>query len=278
MINAFTVDVEDWFHICGTDNGKAKFSNWDNCEDRVVGNTVFLLKILREYNTKATFFFLGWIAEKHPELVLEVKKNGHEIATHGYAHKLIYEQTSEEFTKDLKKSVNIIEKITNEKILGYRGPGFSITEKSLWALKIIGKCGLRYDSTVFPTEQDHGGLKSAELYPYLINIEKNSKIWEFPMSIAQVLGGKVPFAGGGYLRLFPYWFIKHSIKKINKKGKPAIIYVHPREVDIKQPRMNLPLYRRFKYYVNLKTVEGKIRALLSDFKFAPASKVLELTK
>ncbi|MCK4948036.1 MAG: polysaccharide deacetylase family protein [Candidatus Aureabacteria bacterium] len=276
MLNAFTIDVEDWFHVCDVDNKESKFDNWNKCENRVVDNTLLLLKILREHDTKATFFFLGWVAEKHPELVRKVSEDGHEIATHGYAHKLIYEQTPEEFSEDLKKSVNILEGIITEKVIGHRGAGFSIREDSLWALKIIAECGLKYDSTIFPAKRGHGGLESAESYPYLMDLERNLRMWEFPMSVAHVFGRKVPFSGGGYLRLFPYWFVKRSIGLINKRGKPAIVYIHPREIDIKQPRMKLPLSRKFKYYVNLKTAEAKIKALLADFEFASVKKVLKL--
>ncbi len=276
MINALTIDVEDWFHICGIKNEEIKFENWNKCEDRTVKNTLKLLDILADNNVKATFFFLGWVAERHPELVVKVRENGHEIATHGYAHKLIYEQSPEEFTKDLRKSISIIESITREKIIGHRGAGFSIKKDSLWALRIIAEAGLKYDSTIFPAKRGHGGLETKETYPYMIEFGNDYKLWEFPISVIRVLGKNVPFSGGGYLRLFPYWFIRESIKRINEKGQPAIIYIHPRDLDIKQPRLNLPLNRKFKCYVNLSTTENKINALLSDFKFASVREALAL--
>ncbi len=276
MLNAFTVDIEDWFHVCGINNRDINFENWDKCEDRVVKNTLKILDILDRYNVKATFFFLGWVAEKHPELVVKAKEGGHEIATHGYAHKLIYEQSQEEFAKDLEKSISIIENITKEKIKGYRGPGFSITEQSLWALKVVAEHGLKYDSTIFPAKRGHGGLRSAQQYPYLIEFERNIKLWEFPISTVKILGKNVPFSGGGYLRLLPYWFIREAIKKINRSGKPAIIYMHPREMDMEQPRIRLPIDRKFKYYINLSSMEGKIKALISDFQFMPVDKILGL--
>ena len=276
ILNAFTVDVEEWFHICGVDKEEIKFENWDKLESRVTGNTLKLMEILRENNVKATFFFLGWIAERYPELVLKVKKEGHEIATHGYAHKLIYKQSPEEFTKDLEKSIDVIEGIAKEKVIGYRGAGFSIKKESLWALKIIAERGLKYDTTIFPAKRGHGGLQTFRLYPHLINFENDLKLWEFPISVVNILGKNIPFSGGGYLRLFPYWFIKQAIQRINRKGQAVMIYIHPREIDVEQPRIKLPLYRKFKYYVNLKTTESKIRALLSDFKFTSIKEILSL--
>ncbi len=276
MLNAFTVDVEDWFHICGIKDEKLRFENWDKLDKRVTENTSRLLAILKEADAKATFFFLGWIAEKYPELILKVKKDGHEIASHGYIHKLIYEQRPEEFKEDLEKSISIIEGITKEKVIGYRGAGFSLVKDSLWMLKILATSGLKYDSTVFPARRGHGGLKSAPKYPYLLEFENNLKLWEFPISVTDVCGKNIPFSGGGYLRLFPYWFIRKSIKKINYDKKPAIIYIHPREIDKNQPKMKLPLVRQFKYYVGISTAEDKIKSLLSDFKFGSIREVLGL--
>jgi len=274
MINALTIDIEDWYHILDVEDKKINFENWNKCEDRVEKNTLRLLEILNERNVKATFFILGWIAERHPALVVNIKKAGHEIATHGYAHRLIYKQSHQEFADDLEKSLAIIESITKEKIIGYRGAGFSITAESVWALRIVAERGLKYDSTIFPAKRGHGGLDSAKPYPHLMYFGGNLRLWEFPISVTSVFGKSIPFSGGGYLRLFPYWFIRHAIKSINKKGFPAIIYIHPREIDVDQPRMNLPLDREFKYYVNLSTTEAKIRALLTDFNFAPVREVL----
>ena len=273
--NILTVDVEDWFHICALDNGNGNVGIWNKYESRVVSNTERILSILKSNNTNATFFFLGWVAEQYPQLVVRTKGEGHEIATHGYAHKLVYEQSPEEFLADLNKSVEIIENITKSKVIGNRSAGFSITEKTPWAFEMITKAGLQYDSTVFPASRGHGGLVGAERNIHIIKTSQGS-IQEFPISIINVFGQDVAFSGGGYLRLYPYWFIKSSIARLNKKGIPAVVYLHPRDLDTTQPRMKMPFKRRFKSYVNISTTENKVKSLLCDFNFVSIKEVIKM--
>ena len=264
-MNILTIDVEDWY--MDTD-----ISTWDYYEDRIVQSTNKILKILKESNIEATFFILGYVGEHFPELVESIENENHEIATHGYSHKQITKQTPLEFEEDLLKSIKILERITDKKIFGYRAREFTITEKTSWAIDILKKNGLQYDSSIFPVKTHLYGVPDAPLYPYHIsssNIKGDDleeAFLEFPLSVYRipVVHKNIPVAGGFYLRLFPYWFIKHAIKKINKMGKPAIIYIHPWEFDPKQPRIK---ELKWYHYYNLSNTEKKFKRLLKNFKF-----------
>ena len=264
--NILTIDVEDWYM-------NLDISTWDSYEDRVVLPTEKILKILDEINTQATFFVVGYVAEHFPELIEGIKNKGHEIGTHGYSHTLITHQTPTKFEEDLLKSIKILEKITKDKIRGHRACYFSIVEKSSWAINILKKNGLKYDSSIFPVKTQLYGVPDAPLYPYHIS-SSNIKIdnpeedfLEFPLSVYRipVVHKDIPIAGGFYLRFLPYWFIKHAMKRINKMCQQAIIYIHPWELDPKQPRIK-ELKRYFHYY-NLSNVEKKFKRLLKDFEF-----------
>ena len=263
--NILTIDVEDWY--MDTD-----ISTWDCYEDRTVESTNKILKILNELNIQATFFVLGYVAEHFPGLVEEIKDKGHEIATHGYSHTSIKKQTPSEFEMDLLKSIRTLEQITKDKIRGHRACEFTISEETSWAIDIMKKNGLKYDSSIFPVKTPLYGVPTATLYPYHIsssNITRDNPeedFLEFPLSVYKIpiVHKNIPIAGGFYLRLFPYWFIKHAIRKINKIGQPAIFYIHPWEFDPKQPRIEeLKGY----HYYNLHRTETKFKKLLKDFKF-----------
>ena len=262
--NILQIDVEDWF--CDL-----PVVEWKNYESRVVQSTRKILSILKERNTKATFFVLGSVARSHPELVKSIKNDGHEVASHGYYHTPVTRQNPEEFEEDLCLSLEVLEDIIREPILGYRAPQFSIVEKTGWAIGVLKRNGLKYDSSVFPVKTHLYGVPNAPRFPYHIspyNIEKNSSsnnnLLEFPLSVYRFLGKNIPIAGGFYLRFFPYWFISHAIKKINKSGYPAVCYLHPWELDVNQPRVRgLGWY----HYYRLSSTESKFRKLLEDFKF-----------
>jgi len=270
ILNALTIDIEDWFHV---ENLKEaiKFEDWPKYEGRVNKNVDKILRLLKEKNVKATFFILGWIAEYFPKIVLKIAKQGHEIATHGYKHDLIYKQKPKEFEKDLKKSIDLIEKITNKKVLGHRAASFSITNKSLWAIDILKKHGLKYDSSVFPIKRKTYGIPEAPKLPY--NIKKD--FLEFPLSTINFLGKNIPI-GGGYFRITPYFITKWIIKKINKQKRPTIFYLHPWEFDPDQPRLKISFFKRFRHYTNLDKTEKRFKKLLTDFEFAPVKEVLNL--
>jgi len=263
--NILTIDVEDWY--MDTD-----ISTWDSYEDRVVQSTLKILNMLDKSNTRATFFVVGYVAEHHPELIEDIKDRGHEIATHGYSHTSIRKQTPSEFEEDLLKSIRILRKITKEKISGHRACQFSIVEETSWAIGVLKKNGLKYDSSVFPVKTHLYGVPDAPLYPYHI-ASSNIKIdnpeedfFEYPLSVYKipVVHKNIPIAGGFYLRVIPYWFIKHGVKKINKMNQPAIFYIHPWEFDPKQPRIK---ELKWYHYYNLFNTEKKFKRLLKDFRF-----------
>ena len=266
VTNILTVDVEDWYM-------DADISAWDSYEDRVVQSTEKVLEILDESNTKATFFVVGYVAEHFPELIKDIRDRGHEIGTHGYNHTPITRQTPSEFEEDLLKSVRILEQITGEKIFGHRACQFTIMEKTSWAIDILKRYGLKYDSSVFPVKTHLYGVPDAPLYPYHIsssNIKRDEPeedFFEFPLSVYRtpLVHKNIPMAGGFYLRFLPYWFIKKAIKKINKVSQPAIFYIHPWEFDTKQPRIKE--FEWYHYY-RLGSTESKFKKLLTDFKFS----------
>ncbi|MEA1957226.1 MAG: XrtA system polysaccharide deacetylase [Euryarchaeota archaeon] len=266
VTNILTIDIEDWY--MDTD-----ISTWDSYEDRVVQSAQKILEILDETNTKATFFVVGYVAEHFPELIEDIKDGGHEMGTHGYSHTSIKKQTPAEFEEDLLKSVRILEDITKEKIRGHRACEFSIVEETSWALDILKKNGLKYDSSVFPVKTHLYGAQDAPLHPYHIS-SSNIKIGnpendflELPLSVYRIpiVHKNIPIAGGFYLRLFPYSFIKHAIRKINKMGQPVIFYIHPWEFDPKQPRIK---ELKWYHYYRLGSTERKFKKLLKDFNFS----------
>lgn len=260
--NILQIDVEDWY--CDLD-----FNDWNFYKPRVVQATNKILSILKETNNKATFFVLGYVAERFQNLIKKIDDEGHEVASHGYQHKRILEQTPQEFEKDLLKSIKILEKITGKKIKGYRAPQFTIVKETLWALDIIRKNGLKYDSSIFPVKTPLYGISNSPLYPCCIPNDKNSSkkpLLEIPLSVYKIpfIKKKIPIAGGFYLRFLPYFFIKHAIKKINKNGNVAVCYIHPWELDPEKPKIkSLKWY----HYYRLKSTEKKFRKLLKDFKF-----------
>ena len=264
-VNILTIDVEDWYM-------DIDISTWDLYEDRVLNNTNIILKILDKSNIKATFFVLGYVAEHFPELIESITDKDHEIATHGYSHKSIKKLTPVEFEKDLLKSIQILEKITKEKIKGHRACNFSIVEETSWAIDILKKNNLKYDSSVFPVKTHLYGVSGIPASPYYIsssNIKKNSpeeNFLELPLSSYQLpfFHKKIPISGGFYLRALPYFFIKSAIKKINKTNQPVTCYIHPWEFDLKQPRIN---ELKWYHYYGLHSTEKKFKRLLKEFKF-----------
>lgn len=271
MINALTIDVEDYFQVSNFEH-IVKKDDWGKYECRVVNNGRRILKILSENDIKATFFVLGWVADRFPEFINEIDSKGHEIASHGYWHRLVYDMTRDEFKNDLIRSTQALEKITGKKVLGYRAPSCSITKDSLWAIDILKECGIKYDSSVFPIYHDRCGIPSASRAIYKWH---NSGMPEFPFSTIKLLKNNIPVAGGGYFRLYPYWITKWAINKINRSDCPAMVYIHPWEIDYGQPRMGVGGTLAFRHYVNLKQNEGKIRQLLKDFKFGTVRDVLK---
>lgn len=262
----FSIDVEDWFHILDLPS-TPELRKWDSLPSFVERNFKNLLEIFGEKQIHGTCFFLGWIAERYPELVKEASARGHEIASHGYSHRLVYEMTKEDFLEDASKSKKIIEDITGNPVIGFRSAGFSTTENTPWFFDKLIEAGYQYDSSVFPAPRGHGGLRTNNLAPYRISAGGGGQILEFPISVARFMGKSFCFFGGGYMRLFPYFLIKRMARKVLSEGRPTVFYVHPREIDPGHPRLPMNAMRRFKSYVNLRSTRGKITKLLNDFEF-----------
>jgi polysaccharide deacetylase family protein (PEP-CTERM system associated) len=274
LINALTVDVEDYFHVSAFSNHVDR-KHWDRYPCRVEANTRALLTLFEKAGVKATFFVLGWVAERYPALVREIAAAGHEVACHGYSHELVYRQSPTVFREESKRSKDILENIIQQPIMGYRAASYSITPKSTWALDVIAELGFRYDSSIFPVRHDRYGMPGARREPHVMRTPAGHALVEFPLSTLQALRYRLPVAGGGYFRLFPYWFTRYALGRINNADKlPFIFYLHPWEIDPSQPRVHAGWLSRFRHYQNLDRCEQRLVALLQDFSFATAEQVL----
>ena len=259
-----TFDIEDWFHIL--DNSETKYpSQWESFPKRIDIGLDIILDLCARHEAKATFFCLGWIAEKYPEQIKKIQKAGHEIGTHGYAHQLVYEQSEDEFRQDLKKSISLLKSITGQEIMAYRAPGFSITKDCLWAFDVLSECGIKYDSSVFPASRAHGGLKEiAEFEPYKLKTLKGNTIIEFPISARTVLNKPIIFGGGGYFRLIPLFILR----KWFKQSEYVMTYFHPRDFDLGQPPIpGLSYLRKFKAFYGIRNAQKKLDAIINSRNF-----------
>jgi polysaccharide deacetylase family protein (PEP-CTERM system associated) len=271
VLNALTIDLEDWYqgleisHAC-----------WDGYEDRVVLATHRLLELLLQVKVRATFFVLGHVAERHPDLIREVASAGHEVATHGHSHTLVYQQDPGQFRTELIRCVEKLEELSGTRVLGHRAPFFSITKDSLWAIDIVADLGLRYDSSIFPVTNYRYGISDAPRWPHKIR-RGNREIIEFPISTWRLMGRNIPVAGGAYFRIYPYRFTRTGLRAINREGQPAVFYLHPWELDPDHPRIRLPRRIALTHYFNLGATEGRLARLLRDFRFAPIREVLDVT-
>lgn len=268
MKNLLTIDVEEWFHTSALEH-YIKREDWSGLESRLTPNVQQLLELLHERQSRATFFILGWVAERYPHLVREIAAANHEIASHGWRHRLIYRLDPQTFQEYTRRSKQVLEDITGQEVLGYRATSFSVVKKTLWALDIIKEAGFRYDSSMFPIgHHDLYGMAKAPRFPF---IHDNGLI-EIPPSTIKILGKNIPFAGGGYFRLYPYPLTKAMIKEVNRQGYPAVIYLHPWELDPGCPRLKgLDRRTRFRQYVNLDKTAGRLKRLLADFQFGTIS-------
>jgi polysaccharide deacetylase family protein (PEP-CTERM system associated) len=258
-----TFDIEDWFHILDNDSTKTE-EEWTGYESRIHSDLEKILSLLEKHNLKATFFCLGWIAFKYPEVVRTIISAGHEVGCHSTMHQLVYEQSKAEFKEDLLRSMDILQSITGNKVKYYRAPGFSIKENNNWALELLAENGIEYDSSIFPASRGHGGYrKFSENSPSLIKIN-GAVIKEFPINTVNIFGKRVVFSGGGYFRFFPTPILYHYFKT-----EPYIMtYFHPRDFDTEQPIIKeLNLIRRFKSYYGLKGAFPKLDYLLSHYDF-----------
>lgn len=271
--NALTVDVEDYFHVSAFSSAIDQ-SEWDDHDLRVEGNTGLLLDMFDSKDIKATFFVLGWVAERRPEIVRAIHERGHEVACHGFSHQLVYDQSPEVFREETLRSKHLLEDIISDRVSGYRAASYSITGRSLWALDILVEAGFEYDSSIFPVRHDRYGIPDAEELPHVLTTPQGANLVEFPLSTAHVLGYRLPVAGGGYFRLYPYWLTRAGLRQINRRQQPFIFYLHPWEVDPQQPRVEASLLSRFRHYNNLDRCEARLSRLIDDFSFTSVRDVL----
>lgn len=268
----FSIDVEDWFNLSGT-GMEPPPAHWDRLESRVERNLHGLFELLAEAGCTATCFFLGYFAKRFPHLVHEAVAAGHEIASHSYFHRLVYEMSPDEFYQDALASRQLLEDISGRSVRGFRAPAFSVTEKTPWFFEKLAEAGYGYDSSIFPARHQTGGLTTNRFEPHSIETSAGA-IAEFPITVVQMLGTPMCFFGGGYLRLFPYRLTRAMGRRVQKQGRPIVFYVHPREIDPDQPRLPLSRRRKFTCYVNLRTTRPKIERILRDFAVSSFEKYL----
>ena len=268
MQHALSVDVEEWYHATAIE------ANWrpgpgHEPESRVMESTTRLLQILEEADVRGTFFVLGCVAEAHPELPRMIVAHGHEIGVHGHTHKLLTDQTAAEFRETITRAIGVCEDLSGEKILGYRAPSLSLTDATDWALDVLIELGIRYDSSLTSAYADGPS-------PYWLTRPGGGRIQEYPIVGQRLLALPVPMASGGYFRLYPYGFTRYLLRRFEKQGVPANVFLHPWEIDVDHPRpAGLGRVSVLRHYINLHTVEGKLKRLLRDFRVAPLKRILE---
>lgn len=273
--HAMTVDVEDYCHVSAFAD-VIKPNDWEKWPSTVERNTRALLDLFDEFAIKSTFFVLGWVAERHAGLIREIAARGHEIASHGYSHQLVYNQTPAEFREETARSKQLLEDIAQQPITGYRAASYSITRQSLWAIDILAELGFSWDSSIFPVYHDRYGIPDSPTRPYKIAAGNGATLLEFPLTTANILGLRLPAAGGGYFRLYPYALSRNLFKRATADGTtPAIFYLHPWEIDADQPRVpGAGLLSRFRHYNNLARCLPRLRAMLQEFPFGTVSESL----
>lgn len=274
VLNAMSVDVEEYFHASALER-VAPRATWDALPTRVVPTTQALLALFASRQVRATFFILGWVADRYPQLVRDIAAAGHEVASHGYWHQIVYRLTPDEFREDVRRSKQVLEDLVGRPVAGYRAPSFSITRQSLWAVDVLLDEGYRYDASIFPVRHDRYGIPDAPRHTY--SLEQNGRtMTEVPPSTIRLGGQNLAVAGGGYFRLLPYAWTRAGIARLNRhERRPAIFYLHPWEIDTEQPRLPVGLATRLRHYGNLGRTEGRLARLIDEFRFAPVADVVE---
>ena len=276
MLNAFSVDVEDYFQV-GLFEDAVPRETWDRLEPRVERNTRRLLDLCDRHKVKGTFFVLGWVAERWPQLVRDIRDAGHELGTHGQDHRKVTTLTPREFRADVRRSKQTIEDISGVEVIGYRAPNYSIVRETLWAVDVLAEEGFRYDSSIFPIRHDRYGIPDFPRFPRPLRGENGTALHEVPISTVRLAGMNLPFVGGGYLRHFPFAFIRWGMRRLNGfERRPAILYVHPWEIDPDQPRQAVRWLTGVRHYRNLHRTEERLVRLFSDYSFTTIREVLGL--
>ncbi|MFH1679121.1 MAG: XrtA system polysaccharide deacetylase [Candidatus Eisenbacteria bacterium] len=271
--DALSVDVEEYFHATVFE-GRIPRGEWESLRGRLAPAVRRLLDLFAACGARATFFFLGWVAEKERELVREVAEAGHEVASHGYDHRLVHELGPAAFRRDIRRSKRLLEEITGRPVAGYRAPTFSITSRTLWALPLLAEAGFLYDSSVFPIRHDRYGIPGFPRGPVRLRFGAGSLV-EFPLSTWRVGRWNLPVSGGGYLRLLPVGLIERGLRAVRREGRPVLLYVHPWELDEGQPRVPLPPLSRARHYGGIARSEDRLRRLIAGRRFAPLAEVIE---
>jgi len=273
MKNILTFDIEDWYHPNLTNpEALAKLT----IKDRVVEPTLKILNMLDDTRNRATFFVVGDVAEKFPDLVKEIVIRGHEVASHGFRHNLVYDYTKTQFETDIENSLTVLESAAGRKILGYRAPSWSLNDKTPWAWQVLADHGFQYDSSLYPFKTFLYGSNASPMFKYDIEIRNGKQFTELPPSVIEIVGKRLPFSGGFYFRVSPLWYLNWCIRRINKKGQPALIYLHPWEIDVEQPRLDVSAKERFILYANLDKTEEKLLAVLQQQEFISIKEHLSL--
>lgn len=264
IINAMSVDVEDYFQVSAFENTIHR-SDWDHLPKRVEANTQRILELFARHNVKATFFTLGWIAERFPQLIRDIIAGGHELASHGYGHLRATDQTRLEFRDDIVKAKHLLEDLGGKAVVGYRAPSYSISKDNLWVHDELLETGHQYSSSIYPINHDHYGIPDAPRFKY----QCDSGLWEIPITTVKVSQKNLPFGGGGYFRLYPYWLSRWGIHQLNaKERQSAVFYFHPWEIDAAQPRQNnISFKTKFRHYLCLHRMEPRLETLLKDFQW-----------
>lgn len=275
VTHAMTIDVEDYFHVAALAEA-IKPEEWNNWPSRVEGNTERLMALFDEKGIKATFFVLGWVANKYPELVKRISDNGHEVASHGYSHQLVYGQSPEVFRQETQRSRELLRDLSQQPVDGYRAASYSITQASPWAIDILAELGFTWDSSIFPVHHDRYGVPGSPEEPYWIETVNGARLKEFPLTTAKIGPLAMPAAGGGYFRQYPYALSRWLFERASLgETKPQIFYLHPWEIDPEQPQVSgLSWFSKFRHYTNLEKCYGRLERMLDDFAFGTMGECL----
>lgn len=275
ILNAMTVDVEEHFQVSAFEFAVRR-EEWGAYPSRVRSSTEKLLDVFEETGVKATFFVLGAVAQRNPELVRRIAERGHEVASHGYSHKLVYTQSPEEFRRETVLARQILQDLSGQEVTGYRAASFSIGPRNAWALDVISETGFAYDSSLFPIRHDRYGFPGAPRCIHRVDTPSGHSVVEVPPSTLRFGRFVLPVGGGGYLRLYPRFLTRWAIDRLNRQeGMPAVVYVHPWEVDPEQPRIAVPLSVRFRHYVGIRGTASKLKELTTRYRFGPVAQVIE---
>jgi polysaccharide deacetylase family protein (PEP-CTERM system associated) len=272
IVNAFTVDFEDWYQ--GLEIHKV--DTWHKFESRIERSCHTTLEILKSHNVRATFFVLGFLAEKYPHLIKMIHDLGHEIGSHGYSHSQVFRLTPEQFSRELSRTNDAVYKAIGKAPIGFRAPIFSIIKQSSWAFDVLAQNGIRYDSSIYPTFNYRYGVVKANRFRHEICTNSDHKIVEIPVATATFMKMNLPVGGGAYFRVWPYAVTKWAFRQINRQGRPGVFYIHPWELDPEQPKIELPMRLSLTHYHRLSSTENKLNNLLDDFQFSSMSEVFSL--